>query len=557
MQHTGFRIATAIALILPALATTAFVTKGEAQDKRGGGPAFSAPAAAPHISAPAPAPAPRISAPAPAPHIAAPQIAAPRFVAPTPHISAPVTRFSTPTPHINAPTHLATPNITRPNIGRPSTNVHPNATGTLTRQQRIEERRIQQAHGNLPSNKTPEATRLANPNLPGPNKNTQTRTNTTPNLAGLPNENRGRNATAGQTARAQIYAAGKRPVLRNQTFASLSTRDPATKSLATSTFHGRFADFRDRDRDRDRRRFRGFVIGWVGPLFWPYAYSDFVDYTFWPYADDTFWPYAYDDVYEGIYGPYAPPLTQYASLPSERRHGVRTRTAISGGYAQVCSAEASGLTDWPIERIAQQVQPDDQQRAALDDLKNATAKAVQILQAACPTDLPSTPPGRLTAMRQRIEAMLQAVQVVRPAMDGFYGLLSDEQKERFNALNTAANAPVRNPRGQPDLAQLCSGQTAQVTLPTDRLVQLLHPNDAQRAALDELNDASNQAAGILNANCPSDQPLTPPGRLAGMEQRLNAMLQAVNTVQPALAKFYNLLSDEQKARFDRLPPRQA
>ena len=79
---------------------------------------------------------------------------------------------------------------------------------------------------------------------------------------------------------------------------------------------------------------------------------------------------------------------------------------------------------------------------------------------------------------------------------------------------------------------------------------------ATAAALDELNDASNRAAGVLNGNCPTDQPLTPPGRLAAMEQRLNAMLEAVNTVQPALAKFYNLLSDEQKARFDRLPPRQ-
>jgi hypothetical protein len=32
------------------------------------------------------------------------------------------------------------------------------------------------------------------------------------------------------------------------------------------------------------------------------------------------------------------------------------------------------------------------------------------------------------------------------------------------------------------------------------------------------------------------------------------MLQALNTEQPALAKFYNSLSDEQRARFDRMPP---
>ena len=41
-------------------------------------------------------------------------------------------------------------------------------------------------------------------------------------------------------------------------------------------------------------------------MFWPYAYDDFIDYTFWPYAYDTFWPYAFDDVFEGIYGAYAP-----------------------------------------------------------------------------------------------------------------------------------------------------------------------------------------------------------------------------------------------------------
>jgi hypothetical protein len=40
------------------------------------------------------------------------------------------------------------------------------------------------------------------------------------------------------------------------------------------------------------------------------------------------------------------------------------------------------------------------------------------------------------------------------------------------------------------------------------------------------------------------------------ETRLSGMLQALDTVQPAIAKFYNSLTDEQKARFDRLGPRQ-
>jgi hypothetical protein len=40
-----------------------------------------------------------------------------------------------------------------------------------------------------------------------------------------------------------------------------------------------------------------------------------------------------------------------------------------------------------------------------------------------------------------------------------------------------------------------------------------------------------------------------------MEQRLDAMLQALDTVQPALATFYGSLDDEQKARFNRIGAR--
>src|SRR5215472_4612542 len=197
------------------------------------------------------------------------------------------------------------------------------------------------------------------------------------------------------------------------------------------------------------------------------------------------------------------------------------------------------------------------QRTLLDQLRDATAKAVNLLQGACPTDLPSTPTGRLAEMRQRISSMLQAVQLVRPALDRFYQSLNDEQKERFNALDSASTAPARNARAarqQPDLTQVCSNRAAQATnLPSDRIAQALHLDDNQRSALADLNAASAKASDLMVQNCPQDQPLTPTGRVAAVEQRLNAMLQALDTVQPALARFYNTLSDEQKARFNRLP----
>ncbi len=419
-----------------------------------------------------------------------------------------------------------------------------------------------------------------------------------PNAPNVVGQGAGRTAAnqAQAQARAQIYAAANRkPVLHNAALANLSPRDPASRALASTTFRGGFTAFRDPSsvqlRDRFRDRFgdllarRGVVvIGWIGPVFWPYAYADLVDYTLWPYANDTFWPYAYDDVYDSMFGGYAPALSPYADVGyggspyanvPRNGYGGRRRPAAgspaaglpaaglpSAGSAEICTGQESGLTNWPIERIAQQVGPDAAQRALLDKLKDATAMAVDLLKSACPIDLPSTPTGRLAAMRQRIQIMLQAVQTVRPALDAFYQSLNDEQKERFNAVELASGASTsaRRPRAtggqQPDIAQVCSGRATQVTsLPIDRIEQALRLNPSQRTALQDLSNASSKAAAALSENCPQDRSLTPPGRMAAMEQRLGAMLQALDTMQPALAKFYNSLNDEQKAQFDRLPPR--
>jgi hypothetical protein len=65
-----------------------------------------------------------------------------------------------------------------------------------------------------------------------------------------------------------------------------------------------------------------------------------------------------------------------------------------------------------------------------------------------------------------------------------------------------------------------------------------------------LQSAASQAADTIKAACPSQASATPPQRLAAIGKRLSAMLQAVQTVRPALADFYDSLSDDQKARFN-------
>ena len=257
----------------------------------------------------------------------------------------------------------------------------------------------------------------------------------------------------------------------------------------------------------------GIVIGWIGPVFWPHVYDDFFDYVFWPYVYDDFWSYAYDDVYYGIYGAYA--------YYDPRQGGPRRSTARAGGPtrrpAAVCSTGASELTDWPIGRIAETVQPTDAQRAELDALRDASAKAVAVLRDACPNDLPSIPTGRLAAMESRLEVMLAAVKIVRPALDGFYQSLSDEQKARFNAVAPTNSAAAG--KDQRDFAKLCDARSPGIIdLPIDRIAQAVQPTEPQRAALDELKTASLKAADTLQAKCPTYQALTPIGRVEAMEQ---------------------------------------
>ena len=68
------------------------------------------------------------------------------------------------------------------------------------------------------------------------------------------------------------------------------------------------------------------------------------------------------------------------------------------------------------------------------------------------------------------------------------------------------------------MSVLCSGfAPGVVDLPVAKLEEILQPTPEQRGALDELKVAVGKAAGILQASCPRDTPLTPVARLDAME----------------------------------------
>ncbi len=89
----------------------------------------------------------------------------------------------------------------------------------------------------------------------------------------------------------------------------------------------------------------------------------------------------------------------------------------------------------------------------------------------------------------------------------------------------------------------------------ERMETTVRPTEPQRAALNTLKTASTKAAETIAAACSTNVPATSAERMALMEKRLEAMLQAVKTVRPAFDAFYNLLDNEQKARLDAGGPR--
>jgi LTXXQ motif family protein len=287
--------------------------------------------------------------------------------------------------------------------------------------------------------------------------------------------------------------------------------------------------------------------GWVGPLFWPFAYNDIYDYTIW--GDNGFWDYGYPDIYAGIFAPYGyDDLASYMAQPG--RSGKHNRLPA---VAQMCGDDSRDVAAIPIDQIQQTIQPNEAQRAALDGLANASIKAAQTIRSACPTQVASTAPGRLAAMQQRIEAMISGVALMRSPLEKFYGLLDDEQKARFNAL---AEDQRKTLAPKASLAQNCAAaQPSAFQWPGSELEDKLHLNVPQRAALEVVKDTTATAADMLKVTCQPDDVVTPPARLFALAKRLDTMLQAVKLVRPQLENFYATLSDEQKAQFEAIGPK--
>jgi hypothetical protein len=121
----------------------------------------------------------------------------------------------------------------------------------------------------------------------------------------------------------------------------------------------------------------------------------------------------------------------------EARYGSGTAvsgSSVASALASLCSDLATNFTRLPSQRIQEIVKRTGPQEGALEDLKQASAKAADELRASCPRQLEGSLVARLDEMTARLDAMVRAVKSLRPTLATFYASLSDEQKAQFNNM---------------------------------------------------------------------------------------------------------------------------
>jgi hypothetical protein len=284
---------------------------------------------------------------------------------------------------------------------------------------------------------------------------------------------------------------------------------------------------------------------WAGPVFWPFFYGDALTFALWPYDyDDPFLAYGNDALLASVFwpGPMSAPYIDgspnpfdiYGTVPSDEdrgfvayyggrhhrhhghhvtsdtsRHAPEAAAVAKPVEAPTCAGLAPDVANLPIETIEKAARPNDAQITQLNDLRSAAAQADNALRAACAKEVPLTPVGRLDAMAKRMQAMKQAVQMLREPLAKFYESFDPQQKERFAAIGATRRASARKEATTKELGGLCNRRSESFTTPpVQRIEETIKPTEQQKAAFDALKSASATAAKDLVGSCPAETPKT-------------------------------------------------
>jgi hypothetical protein len=115
--------------------------------------------------------------------------------------------------------------------------------------------------------------------------------------------------------------------------------------------------------------------------------------------------------------------------------GIMMGPGMMGGrsFGFLCNPRMAGFAEWRISQVETAIKPNEAQRSRLDELKAVSVRAAEIIAKDCPTTFPTKATERLALAEQRLDAMQQAIKIVRPAFQAFYDSLDDKQKATLDA----------------------------------------------------------------------------------------------------------------------------
>ena len=130
----------------------------------------------------------------------------------------------------------------------------------------------------------------------------------------------------------------------------------------------------------------------------------------------------------------------------------------------------------------------------------------------------------------------------------------DERQVEKQRPDTEPGNDSRNPVGDfgaaiGQMIHACDRQVVELkNMPLDAVAGMVNPTQGQREALEQIRKVAIDTSESLAAACPKDASASIHERLGTLSRTLDAMAASLASLRPAFAKFYGLLSDEQKAR---------
>jgi len=145
-------------------------------------------------------------------------------------------------------------------------------------------------------------------------------------------------------------------------------------------------------------------------------------------------------------------VASYLSGSSPQISGFATNDsafAVAATVQQdpICQRWTSAMREWPIRQIEAAIPLSDVQHAALYEATAVIYRAVDGAVAACPAHSSFTPLGQIDAKRRRVNALRQAIGLVRPALAHFIEALPDAQRTRLAELLNTTRVPEDPPDG--------------------------------------------------------------------------------------------------------------